>query len=178
MTPVDDKSEVDYSRPMIDSADDPNTDNPGHGDVLPPTNQHVKQYAAVRNAHETELIEDYVELIGDLLKHQGEARSTDIATRMGVSQATVAKMMCRLKSLDLVASKPYRSLFLTQAGEAMAEESSKRHAIVLQFLRALGVSDQTARIDAEGMEHHVSQETLDIMQRFACQLTPGHQREG
>ncbi len=169
---VADKSEVDYSRPMINASDDPNTDNPGHEDALPPTTQHAKQYAAVRNAHETELIEDYVELIGDLLKHQGEARSTDVATRMGVSQATVAKMMRRLKSLDLVVSKPYRSLFLTRAGEAMAEESSKRHAIVLQFLRALGVDDDTARIDAEGMEHHVSQETLDIMQRFAHEQTP------
>ena len=44
--------------------------------------------------------------------------------------------------------------------------SHQRHAIVLQFLRALGVSDRTARIDAEGMEHHVSEETLAIMQRF------------
>lgn len=136
-------------------------------DALPPSDQHAQQYVAVRNAHETELLEDYVELIADLLKHQGEARSTDIAVRMGVSQATVSKTVTRLKTLGLVSSKPYRSLFLTEKGKAMAAMSHQRHAIVLQFLRALGVSDRTARIDAEGMEHHVSEETLAIMQRFS-----------
>ena len=135
-------------------------------DALPPSDQHAQLYVAVRNAHETELLEDYVELIADLLKHQGEARSTDIAIRMGVSQATVSKTVARLKTLGLVSSKPYRSLFLTEKGKAMAAMSHQRHAIVLQFLRALGVSDRTARIDAEGMEHHVSEETLTIMQRF------------
>lgn len=162
-------NEVVYIRRMIDSSEDLDIDHSSETDVLPPVQQHAQQYAAVRNAHETELVEDYVELIGDLLKHQGEARSTDIASRMGVSQATVAKMIRRLKSLDLVVSQPYRSLFLTHAGETMAKESRQRHAIVLQFLRALGVDDPTARIDAEGMEHHVSQETLDIMQRFTHQ---------
>lgn len=135
-------------------------------DALPPSDKHAQQYAAVRNAHETELLEDYVELIGDLLRHQGEARSADVAARMGVSQATVSKTVARLKALDLVSSQPYRSLFLTEKGEAMADMARQRHATVLQFLRALGVSDATARIDAEGMEHHVSDETLEIMRHF------------
>jgi len=87
------------------------------GDALPPVEQHAVQYATVRNAHETELIEDYVELIGDLLKHRGEARAADIANRMAVSQATVSKMIRRLNELELVTSKPYRSLFLTEAGQ-------------------------------------------------------------
>lgn len=136
-------------------------------DVLPPPDQHARQYAAVRDAHETELIEDYVELIGDLLEHSGEARATDIAARMGVSQATVAKMVRRLNELGYVTNEPYRSLFLTDAGRKMAAWSRERHAVVLRFLRALGVDDATARIDAEGMEHHVSEETLGVMQAFA-----------
>lgn len=142
----------------------------GHsGDALPPVEQHAQQYEAVRNAHETELIEDYVELIGDLIRHRGEARAADIANRMAVSQATVSKMIRRLNDLGLVTSKPYRSLFLTDEGQKMAETSRARHDIVLHFLRALGVDDSTARIDAEGMEHHVSDETLTIMQRFTDQ---------
>ncbi|MFW5815775.1 MAG: manganese-binding transcriptional regulator MntR [Wenzhouxiangella sp.] len=136
-------------------------------DVLPPPEQHARQYAAVRSAHETELIEDYVELIGDLLEHSGEARATDVAARMGVSQATVARMVRRLNELGYVSNEPYRSLFLTEEGRRMAAWSRKRHAIVLQFLRALGVDDATARIDAEGVEHHVSEKTLELMQRFA-----------
>lgn len=159
--------EIGYIGAMTNSPNDVTPDRLCKADALPPSDQHAQQYAAVRNAHETELLEDYVELIAHMLKHQGEARSTDIAARMGVSQATVSKTVARLKSLGLVSSKPYRSLFLTEQGEAMAAMAHERHAIVLQFLRALGVSDRTARIDAEGMEHHVSQETLDVMQRFA-----------
>lgn len=136
------------------------------GDALPPVKQHARQYETVRVAHETELIEDYVELIGDLIAHRGEARAADIASRMGVSQATVSKMIRRLNELGLVTSQPYRSLFLTTAGKDMARISRARHDIVLNFLRALGVDDTTARIDAEGMEHHVSDETLDVMQAF------------
>ncbi|HMA98581.1 MAG TPA: manganese-binding transcriptional regulator MntR [Wenzhouxiangella sp.] len=136
-------------------------------DRLPPPEQHARQYEAVRNAHETELIEDYVELIGDLLQHNGEARATDVAARMGVSQATVARMVKRLNDLGYVSNEPYRSLFLTDEGRKMAEWSRQRHAIVLRFLRALGVDDATARIDAEGVEHHVSEETLEMMQRFS-----------
>ncbi|MBE0402272.1 manganese-binding transcriptional regulator MntR [Halomonas citrativorans] len=140
-------------------------------DALPPIEEHTRQYETVRNAHETELIEDYVELIGDLISHRGEARAADIASRMGVSQATVSKMIRRLNELGLVTSKPYRSLFLTAEGQKMAETSRARHDIVLHFLRALGVNDHTARIDAEGMEHHVSNETLAIMQRFIDEQT-------
>ena len=136
-------------------------------DVLPPPEQHARQYAAVRDAHETELIEDYVELIGDLLEHNGEARATDVAARMGVSQATVARMVRRLNELGYVSNEPYRSLFLTEEGRRMAAWSRERHAVVLRFFRALGVDDATARIDAEGVEHHVSEKTLELMQRFS-----------
>lgn len=136
------------------------------GDTLPPVEQHARQYETVRLAHETELIEDYVELIGDLIDHRGEARAADIAGRMGVSQATVSKMIRRLNELGLVTSQPYRSLFLTSAGKEMAQASRARHEIVLNFLRTLGVDDTTARIDAEGMEHHVSDETLAVMLAF------------
>ena len=145
------------------------TSSPDSDDALPPVEQHIRQYETVRFAHETELIEDYVELIGDLIAHRGEARAADVASRMGVSQATVSKMIRRLNELGLVNSQPYRSLFLTSAGKDMAQTSRKRHDIVLNFLRALGVKDTTARIDAEGMEHHVSDETLAIMQQFTEQ---------
>lgn len=135
-------------------------------DALPPIELHARQYTAVRHAHETELMEDYVELINDLITHTGEARAADLASRMAVSQATVSKMIRRLNELGLVQSQPYRSLFLTDAGRDMAERSRERHTLVLDFLRALGVRDEVARIDAEGMEHHVSDDTLSVMRDF------------
>lgn len=151
---------------MSDSQQRRSSANSLSNDALPPVEQHAQQYETVRNAHETELIEDYVELIGDLIRHRGEARAADIAARMAVSQATVSKMIRRLNDQGLVTNKPYRSLFLTEEGEKMAKTSRARHDVVLNFLRALGVNDGTARIDAEGMEHHVSDETLETMQRF------------
>lgn len=133
---------------------------------LPDIESHAAQYATVRRAHETELMEDYVELISELLEGVGEARSVDVATRMGVSKATVANMIKRLIERGLVEAIPYRSLFLTDAGWKMAKRSRERHAVVFGFLRELGVSEAVARQDAEGIEHHVSEETLALMRRF------------
>ncbi len=123
-------------------------------------------FIQVRRAHETEVAEDYVELIADLIEADGEARQVDIARYMGVSHPTVVKIVHRLQRDGLVTVKPYRSVFLTHRGREMAEESRRRHHIVLSFLKSLGVSDATAELDAEGVEHHVSEETLRVFERF------------
>src|SRR5699024_9636045 len=136
------------------------------GELLDPET-HARQYSNVRKAHETELVEDYVELIADLLEAKGEVRAVALAQRMGVTQDTAGKMIRRLSESGLVTSEPYRSIFLTDAGRRMARASRRRHLVVLRFLRALGVSETTARQDAEGVEHHVSEETLGLMRRFA-----------
>lgn len=123
-------------------------------------------FRATREAHATEMAEDYVELIDDLLTDRGEARLIDLATHMGVSQPTVAKIVQRLKSLGLVQSRPYRALFLTDEGKSLALRSRERHQVVLGFLLAIGVDRDVAEIDAEGIEHHVSDATLRTMRRF------------
>lgn len=131
---------------------------------------HARQHEQVRQAHQTELIEDYVELIADLIDAKGEARAVEVAGRLGVKQATVGKMVGRLRDLGLVHSEPYRAIFLTEEGRRMAEDSRRRHALVLRFLRAIGVSEETAMADAEGIEHHVSDETLAAFQTLADRL--------
>ena len=122
-----------------------------------------------RAARRVALVEDYVELIADLIDSRGEARQVDIARRLGVAQPTVAKMLRRLCEDGFVVQRPYRGVFLTEPGRTLAEASRSRHRIVEGFLRALGVSAETARIDAEGIEHHVSQETLAAFRRFTEQ---------
>ena len=119
-----------------------------------------------QGARRTEIAEDYVELIADLIEDGGEARQVDIAARLGVAQPTVAKMLKRLAEDGLVAQKKYRGAFLTAAGQALALRSRERHRLVEQFLLALGVTPETARRDTEGLEHHVSEETLDAFARF------------
>ncbi|CAJ0992894.1 manganese-binding transcriptional regulator MntR [Pantoea sp. Nvir] len=128
--------------------------------------KHVEGFQKVREAHRRELIDDYVELISDLISEFGEARQVDMAARLGVSQPTVAKMLKKLISAGLVDQVPYRGIFLTGAGEKLASESRVRHHIVETFLLALGISPEIARRDSEGIEHHVSDETLAVFQIF------------
>ncbi len=123
-------------------------------------------FKRTRSDHQMELAQDYVELIAELIDDRGEARCGDIALRMGVANATVVKMLKRLQDAALVTQEPYRPIFLTGAGWKLAEDGKRRHEIVERFLLALGVSSQVARIDSEGIEHHVSDETLKAMGRF------------
>jgi len=132
---------------------------------LPDAEIHSEGFRQTREAQRSALAEDYVELIADLIEDGNEARQVDIAARLGVSQPTVAKMLTRLCAEGLVSRKPYRGVFLTEAGRTMALESRERHQTVEAFLRSLGVSAETARIDAEGIEHHVSAETLEAFRK-------------
>lgn len=136
--------------------------------TLPDPVLQAQRFARVRHAHRTEMQEDYVELIGDLIAATGEARAADLAERFGVTAATVSNTLARLKKAGLIKTEPYRSIFLTDAGEKMAAAARARHALVVRFLRSLGVSEEIAEIDAEGLEHHLSDETLEAMKAFSA----------
>ena len=128
--------------------------------------QQASWFERVRHAHQSENAEDYVELIADLIEVNGEARVVDLSKRFGISHATVNKTITRLKKEELVISEPYRSLFLTDKGRKLAQACKERHIIVVEFLKSIGVSDEIAEMDAEGVEHHVSKETLDAFQKY------------
>ncbi len=123
-------------------------------------------FTRVREAHQTETKEDYVELIADLIEANQEARLSDLAERLGVSNPTASKVLSRLQEEGYVESQPYRSIFLTEKGSKLAKKCKERHQIVLDFLIRLGVPPETAEFDAEGIEHHISEETLAIFERF------------
>ena len=123
-------------------------------------------FRKVRNAHRTENTEDYLELVAELLNSKGEARIVDIAENLGIAQATANKTIQRLHSQGYIKREPYRSIFLTYKGQKIASESKKRHNIVYNFLRNLGLDKNTASEDAEGIEHHVSEKTLRKMDNF------------
>ena len=125
-------------------------------------------FRRTRADHQSELMEDYVELIAELIDQRGEARGSDVAMRLGVANATVVKMLKRLTDRGLVTQEPYRAIMLTPEGWTLAEHGRKRHVIVEKFLLTLGVSSETARLDSEGIEHHVSVETLKAMARFVA----------
>ena len=116
-------------------------------------------FGHVRHAHAMESTEDYVELIGDLIDTRGEER-------LGISQPSAGKTIARLQRDGFVTSEPFRSIFLTKKGRALAERTRARHDIVYRFFVAIGVGEETARRDSEGVEHHVSDETLAAFERI------------
>ncbi len=134
--------------------------------VMPAEPTQARRFGKTRTALSTALLEDYAELIADLLASEGEARPTDIARRLGVSHATAIKTIARLKREGLATARPYRGVFLTEAGDALAARVRARHRLVVDLLTAVGVPQEAAEQDAEGIEHHVSDATLSAFARF------------
>ena len=126
------------------------------------------KFDRIRRAHQSEVAEDYVEMISDLIEETGEARTVDLAARFGVTSPTVNAIVRRLQRENLVETRPYRSIFLTDAGKALAESSRARHQIVRDFLVTIGVPVTVAEEDAEGIEHHVSEETLAVFAQITA----------
>lgn len=118
-----------------------------------------------RHDRSGEIAQDYVEAIAELSQEMGEARVIDLARRLGVTHVTVNRTLVRLRQAGLVNSQPYRAIFLTEKGMKLAKECKKRHKIVVAFLKSLGISAKTAEMDAEGIEHHVSPETLAVFEK-------------
>ena len=119
-----------------------------------------------RRDHAAETTEDYVEAISRVLADKGVCRVIDLARRFDVSHVTVTKIVARLKESGLVVSEPYRPLELTEMGRRLASKSRRRHEVVFQFLLSIGVPEAIAAVDSEGIEHHVSPETLEAMRVF------------
>src|SRR5579862_4490707 len=118
-------------------------------------------FSKTRADHAIENASDYAELIQDLIDETGEARAVDMAKRLGISHVTVSKTLQRLAREGYVTNKKYRSIFLTDKGRELAEATRERHRLVLGLLEALGVPPAVAEQDAEGMEHHASDTTLN-----------------
>jgi DtxR family manganese transport transcriptional regulator len=143
------------------------TDNDANNDVA----NSAAKFDRIRRAHQSEVAEDYVEMIAELIKETGEARTVDLAARFGVTSPTVNAIIQRLQRAELVESKPYRSIFLTEAGKNLAKQSKDRHRVVRDFLITIGVPANIAEEDAEGVEHHVSPETLAIFEQITKNKT-------
>ena len=123
-----------------------------------------------RRDHANETAEDYVEAVDDIVRESSSCRVVDLAKRFAVSHVTVTRIVSRLQDQGLLTTAPYRPISLTAKGQRLAAKSRKRHEIVFNFLLAIGVSEEIAAIDSEGIEHHVSPETLDRFEQLTKQL--------
>jgi Mn-dependent DtxR family transcriptional regulator len=115
-------------------------------------------------------VEDYLEQILDLINTKGYARVADIAQGLKISQASVTNMVQRLDAEGLMKYEKYRGLVLTTAGETLARNIMKRHQLLSDFLRMLGIDEEVIYHDVEGMEHHISPQTLRAIEALRSQL--------
>ena len=121
-------------------------------------------------ARPSSAVEDYLERILELINTKGYARVVDIAQALRISQASVTNMVQRLDAEGLLNYEKYRGLVLTTAGETLAKNITRRHQLLTDFFKLLGVDDDVIYHDVEGMEHHISQPTLRAIEALTAQL--------
>lgn len=124
------------------------------------------RHERVRRQHQREIAQDYVEAVFSLGRDSGSVRVVDLQSVFGVSHVTVIRALGRLEEQGFV-SRPQRGkIELTENGRAMAEKAYARHQLIEAFLIKLGVPSAVAAADAEGIEHHLGDETLAAVERF------------
>lgn len=128
-------------------------------------------FIATRKQHLSEVAEDYVEILFDLNALKGEVKVCDVAKQLGVSHVTVIRTIERLKKKGYVSAEKNQSIKLTEVGVQLASFCKERHQFLLQYLITLGVPEPIATIDVEGMEHHVSEATIESFKRHLQLLT-------
>ena len=112
-------------------------------------------------------MDDYLEQILHLIEQKGYARAVDVSKNLGISQASVTNMLQRLDAEGLVKHEKYRGTVLTDEGQRIAKAIVERHETLTRFLRLFGIDEDTIYHDVEGMEHHVSRPTLNVIRTLA-----------
>jgi Mn-dependent DtxR family transcriptional regulator len=111
--------------------------------------------------------EDYLERIHALIEEKGYARVVDLASSLGVKQASVTNMVQKLGELGFLVYEKYRGLVLTEKGLIVARRIEERHKTLARFFSLLGLDEETQRQDIEGIEHHLSAETVEVLSNLA-----------
>ncbi|MDX1596997.1 MAG: transcriptional regulator MntR [Nitrosopumilaceae archaeon] len=130
-----------------------------------------KRLESIKAAHETaktnsSRMEDYLEVISELVELKGYATTLDISRYMNVSPPSVTKMLRRLDENGYLEYEKYHGINLTNKGSKLAETIRQKHGILLEFFEILGISPDTANQDAEGIEHHLNPKTIKQLRKF------------
>lgn len=131
-----------------------------------------KRLESIRAAHESiregssTRMEDYLEVISELVELKGYATTLDISRYLSVSAPSVTKMLQRLDDGGYLEYEKYRGINLTQKGKQIAGTIRQKHGILLEFFEILGIGSDTANRDAEGLEHHINPKTIKQLRKF------------
>ncbi len=122
------------------------------------------------NEIRTDRMEDYLEVIYELIQQKGYATTTDISKYLNVSSPSVTKMVKKLDENRYLIYEKYRGLSLTTEGINIAKNIQEKHSLFVEFLKMIGVDDETAHLDAEGIEHHLHPRTIKKLESFIILL--------
>ena len=111
----------------------------------------------------TPSMEDYIERIYNLIETKGYARVSDIAEELLVHPSSVTKMVQKLDRDDYLDYEKYRGFVLTDKGNKIGKKLVKRHDLLEEFLEIIGVDSEKIYDDVEGIEHHLSWNSIDRM---------------
>ena len=131
---------------------------------------------SIKEAHKTlrgdssARVEDYLEVISELVELKGYANTLDISRYMNVSAPSVTKMLQRLDENGYLEYEKYRGINLTTKGNAIADTIRQKHGILLEFFKMLGIDHDIANQDAEGIEHHLNPRTIKQLRKFVTYL--------
>lgn len=114
----------------------------------------------------TDAMEDYLEVMYELIQKKGYATTVDIANYLHVSSPSVTKMVKRLDKMGYLVYEKYRGLRLTSEGIAVAKNIHKNHDLLVEFLKMIGIDEEIANRDAEGIEHHLHPQTMEKLEKF------------
>ncbi len=124
----------------------------------------------VKKDHRTDRMEDYLEVIYELVQQKGYATTVDISSYLNVSSPSVTKMMQKLDETGYLKYEKYRGIRLTNEGIRIARNIRNRHGLLAEFFKIIGVDEETANNDAEGIEHHLHPETMKKLEEFINEL--------
>ncbi|MBT2570504.1 transcriptional regulator MntR [Planococcus sp. ISL-110] len=109
----------------------------------------------------TPSMEDHIEIIYSLIEQKGYARVSDIAEALSVLPSSVTKMVQKLDKDGYLIYERYRGLVLTPKGQKLGKRLLQRHGLLEQFLQLIGVEEERIYGDVEGIEHHLSWNSID-----------------
>jgi Mn-dependent DtxR family transcriptional regulator len=130
----------------------------------------IRDANSVKKQDRTERMEDYLEVIYELVQQKGYATTVDISSYLNVSSPSVTKMMQKLDETGYLNYEKYRGIKLTNEGIRIARNIRNRHGLLSEFFMIIGVDEETANNDAEGIEHHLHPETMKKLEEFINEL--------
>lgn len=135
----------------------------------------IKRLESIKKVHSQKIpfttrMEDYLEVISELVELKGYASPTDISNYMDVRPPSVTKMLRRLDADDYLEYTKYHGLKLTSKGKAIANDIRQKHSDLLEFFEIIGVDASTANKDVEGIEHHLNPKTMKQLRKFTTFL--------